>query len=52
MNTPSHSKELAVEKCLREVRQTLGTMQYGTITIVVQDGLPIQIDKTEKTRLK
>ncbi len=34
------------------LEKLLNTMKYGTITIIVQDGKIIQIDKTEKHRLK
>jgi len=37
--------ELKVRKALREIR-------YGTVTLVIQDGRVIQIDKSEKIRLK
>lgn len=48
----SDNKEAAVETCLNEVRSILGNLKYGTITIVVQDGIPIQLDTTEKKRFK
>lgn len=35
----------AIQKYVKEI-------QYGTITIIIQDGKVIQIDKTEKIRLK
>jgi hypothetical protein len=34
-----------LEKMIQEI-------QYGTISVIVQDGKVIQIDKTEKIRLK
>ena len=36
----------------RTVREALGAIRYGTVTLVVQDGRVIQIDKSEKIRLK
>ena len=35
----------------RLIREALATIRFGTITLVVQDGLIIQIDKSEKIRL-
>lgn len=35
----------------RLVRETLASIRFGTITLVVQDGLVIQVDKCEKIRL-
>lgn len=46
------SKENAVKTCLDEVKDILKNLKYGTITIVVQDGIPIQLDTTEKKRFK
>lgn len=40
--------ELAIEN----VKTHLNTMKYGTITLVVQDNVVIQIEKNEKIRLK
>jgi len=37
---------------LQQVRQALTGMKFGQITITVQDGLAIQIERTEKTRLR
>ncbi len=37
---------------LRKVEEMVRDMQFGSITIVVQDGKIIQIDRTEKHRWK
>lgn len=37
---------------LEQVDRLVKDMKYGTVTIVIQDGKVIQIDKTEKIRLK
>ena len=51
MSTPSRKSE-AVENCLDEIKKILNSdLKYGTITVVVQDGLLIQIDTTEKKRI-
>ncbi|MCM1133736.1 MAG: YezD family protein [Ruminococcus flavefaciens] len=34
------------------LEKLLSNMKYGSITLIVQDGKIIQIDKTEKHRLK
>ena len=46
------TQENTIETCLNEVRSILKNLKYGTITIVVQDGIPIQLDTTEKKRFK
>ncbi|NJD92155.1 MAG: DUF2292 domain-containing protein [Geobacter sp.] len=35
----------------RHIREALKEIRYGSVTLVVQDGLVIQIDKSEKVRL-
>ena len=48
--------EAAVEPLDRElqrrINQALREIRYGTVTLVIQDGRVIQIDKSEKIRLK
>ncbi len=35
----------------RQVRDALSVIRFGTVTLVIQDGRVIQIDKNEKIRL-
>lgn len=35
----------------KKIEELLKNMKYGNITIIVQDGKIIQIDKTEKHRI-
>jgi hypothetical protein len=35
----------------RQVREALRVIRFGTVTLVIQDGKVIQIDKSEKIRL-
>jgi len=35
----------------RKVRTALSEIRFGTVTLVIQDGKVIQIDKNEKIRL-
>ena len=37
---------------LDEVRASLRNLRYGSVTIIVQDGVIIQIDRMEKRRLQ
>jgi len=36
----------------QKIRVALREIQFGTLTLVIQDGKVIQIDKYEKVRLK
>lgn len=45
--------DIEYEAALSEkIFQMLATMSFGTITIIVQDGKVIQLEKNEKIRLK
>ena len=35
-----------------KIREALREIRFGTVTLVIQDGRVIQIDKSEKIRLK
>ena len=41
----------APDPVLDRVRSALRDLEFGTITITVQDGVVVQIDRTEKHRL-
>ncbi|WP_411830012.1 YezD family protein [Metasolibacillus meyeri] len=37
---------------LESIKEMLETIKFGTITLVIQDGHVVQIEKNEKIRLK
>jgi hypothetical protein len=37
---------------IEHIRQALHGLRFGTVTIIVQDGVVIQIERTEKRRLR
>ena len=37
---------------LEQILEALRGLRYGTVTIVVQDGVVVQVDRTEKRRLR
>lgn len=41
-----------LEFALEHIKAALTTMQYGSITLVIQDNMIIQVEKNEKVRLK
>jgi hypothetical protein len=45
--TPSEDDPRALAK----VREALKGLRYGQVTIVVQDGLVVQVERTEKVRI-
>lgn len=46
--SPDRSRELA----LRDVEATLKGRGYGQITVIVQDGVIVQIDRLKRKRLR
>ena len=42
----------ASEHAIEQVRDTLRGLKYGVVTIIVQDGVVVQIERTERRRLK
>jgi hypothetical protein len=47
VDTEQWNKELQLR-----VRTALKELRYGTVSLVIQDGKVIQIDRSEKVRLK
>ena len=41
-----------VEEVLNQIRDSLRGLRFGSVNIIVQDGVVIQIDRTEKRRLR
>ncbi|MDX1948290.1 MAG: YezD family protein [Pirellulaceae bacterium] len=49
----SHSPEDAAgETVLQQIADALRGLKFGTITIIVQDGVVVQLERTEKRRLR
>lgn len=46
------NKHVLESSHLGTLEKLLSDMKYGTITLIVQDGKIVQIDKTEKHRIK
>jgi hypothetical protein len=40
------------ERDLKKIIELLETIQYGSVTVIVQDGNILQIEKHEKIRIK
>ncbi|WP_342511869.1 YezD family protein [Sporosarcina sp. FSL K6-1522] len=45
-------REQNLEFTIEKLKHMLSTMNYGSITLVVQDNIVVQIEKNEKIRLK
>lgn len=51
-NTQATQKNVIQERDLQKIIELLETIQYGSVTVIVQDGKILQIEKNEKIRLK
>jgi hypothetical protein len=51
-SSAANNGRLPTEDELREIAASLRGLRFGSVSIVVQDGVIIQIDRTEKKRLR
>ncbi|HTQ37451.1 MAG TPA: YezD family protein [Pirellulales bacterium] len=42
----------AMELAMEQIREALRGLRFGVVSIVVQDGVVVQIERTEKRRLR
>jgi hypothetical protein len=42
--------DVDVETAFEQIRQALRGLRYGNVTVTVQDGVVVQIDRTERRR--
>lgn len=45
-------KNIIREQDLRKIVELLETIQYGSVTVIVQDGKLLQIERSEKIRIR
>ncbi|CAH0223616.1 MULTISPECIES: YezD family protein [Bacillaceae] len=45
-------KENQLEEIFERLQEMLNSMKYGSITLIVQDGKIIQMERNEKLRIK
>jgi hypothetical protein len=48
----SRERGNAADEALNQIRDSLHGLRFGSVNIIVQDGVIIQIDRTEKRRLR
>ncbi|QDU29598.1 hypothetical protein ETAA8_47130 [Anatilimnocola aggregata] len=47
----SHARDER-EQDMQHIREALRGLRYGTVNIIIQDGVVVQIDRTEKRRVR
>ena len=50
--TPAAEQTVPDDDAINQIRDSLRGLRYGSVNIIVQDGVIIQIDRTEKRRLR
>lgn len=52
-NEPSHvsSEQGSAAHALDRIREALHGLRFGTVSVIVQDGFVVQVERTEKLRL-
>jgi hypothetical protein len=50
--TPAAEQDASTDDALNQIRESLRGLRFGSVNIIVQDGVVIQIDRTEKRRLR
>jgi len=50
--SPARNPSLDLEQALLHIREALRGLEYGELSIIVQDGVVIQIERTERKRLR
>jgi hypothetical protein len=48
----NHERTAPADDELNQIRDSLRGLRFGSVNIIVQDGVVIQIDRTEKRRLR
>lgn len=48
---PSRPEPATAARVLERVRAALHGLRYGEVTVIVQDGVIIQVERTERLRL-
>jgi len=49
---PIAEQASVADEALNQIRDSLRGLRFGSVNIIVQDGVIIQIDRTEKRRLR
>ena len=47
-NTPPDKRRQITDEELKQIKESLRGLRYGAVQITVQDGVIVQIDRTEK----
>ena len=46
-----HSDEKPADHALQQIQESLRGLRFGSVLVIVQDGIVVQIERTEKKRI-
>jgi hypothetical protein len=46
-----HSDDKPVDHALQQIQESLRGLRFGSVLVIVQDGVVVQIERTEKKRI-
>ena len=49
---PGASREESTEQAVQHIRHALRGLQFGEVSVIVQDGVVIQVERTERKRFR
>jgi hypothetical protein len=52
IRTTAQDRDTSGDEEIAQIRESLRGLRFGSVNIIVQDGVIIQIDRTEKRRLR
>jgi hypothetical protein len=50
--TPNSRRDAALEDALEQIRRALQGLQFGEVSVIVQDGVVVQLERRERRRLR
>jgi hypothetical protein len=50
--TPNSRRDSAIEDAIEQIRRALQGLQFGEVSVIVQDGVVVQLERRERRRLR
>jgi hypothetical protein len=50
--TPNSRRDTAIEDAIDQIRRALQGLQFGEVSVIVQDGVVVQLERRERRRLR
>jgi len=50
--TPVSRRDAALDEAIEQIRRALQGLQFGEVSVIVQDGVVVQLERRERRRLR